>query len=198
MDVSATRWNHNTHYYRLILDAVPAGAHSALDVGCGDGVLADQLQGSVSEVVGIDVDEEVLRSARKLNGSVSWVNADVLSYEFGRTFDVVASVATLHHMPDLEAALSRMASLTAPGGVLAIIGVARSSRPRDLLLHAVGSLQHRWLVRKHGYWNHSAQTLWPPAHDYATVWRVARRVLPGAKWKQLPLWRYSLIWNRPV
>jgi hypothetical protein len=30
------RWNHNLHYHRVILDAVPAGCRRSLDVGCGE------------------------------------------------------------------------------------------------------------------------------------------------------------------
>ena len=33
-------WNHNVHYQSIILGAVPPGCGPALDVGCGDGVLA--------------------------------------------------------------------------------------------------------------------------------------------------------------
>ncbi len=33
-------WNHNVHYQPVILGAVPAGCGRALDVGCGDGLLA--------------------------------------------------------------------------------------------------------------------------------------------------------------
>ncbi|MBT2225388.1 AMP-binding protein [Nonomuraea sp. NEAU-A123] len=36
-------WNHNVHYQRLVLDAIPDGCEHALDVGCGDGLLAAEL-----------------------------------------------------------------------------------------------------------------------------------------------------------
>ncbi|MEZ0075689.1 hypothetical protein [Planotetraspora sp. GP83] len=32
-------WNHNVRYHRVVLDAVPYGCDTALDVGCGDGLL---------------------------------------------------------------------------------------------------------------------------------------------------------------
>ncbi len=34
------RWSHNIHYHPLILSAVPAGCERALEVGCGEGILA--------------------------------------------------------------------------------------------------------------------------------------------------------------
>lgn len=196
MESSTTRWNHNIHYHRLILDAVPTDARSALDVGCGNGLLSTELRNSVPEVTGIDLDEGVLDETRQLSDKITWVHGDAMSYEFDRTFDVVASVATLHHLPDLGAALSRLGDLTSPGGVLAVVGVARASRPKDAILHLAGTVQHRRMVRKHGFWEHSAPTTWPPPHDFVTVRRTAERVLPGAQWKQLILWRYALIWHR--
>jgi hypothetical protein len=36
-------WNHNLHYQPVILNAVPPGCQTALDVGCGDGLLAARL-----------------------------------------------------------------------------------------------------------------------------------------------------------
>jgi len=36
-------WNHNVHYQPVILNAVPPGCRTALDVGCGDGLLAARL-----------------------------------------------------------------------------------------------------------------------------------------------------------
>ena len=33
-------WNHNVHYQPVILRAVPPGCGAALEVGCGDGLLA--------------------------------------------------------------------------------------------------------------------------------------------------------------
>jgi 2-polyprenyl-3-methyl-5-hydroxy-6-metoxy-1,4-benzoquinol methylase len=123
------RWNHNIHYHRLVLDAVPVDARSALDVGTGNGLLAADLCRKVPEVIAIDVDDEVLEAAHEEVDDVEWILGDVMKYPFDRTFDVVASVATLHHLPDLRSALRRFAELTSPGGVLVVVGLARSTRP---------------------------------------------------------------------
>ncbi|NLS09409.1 class I SAM-dependent methyltransferase [Nesterenkonia sp. MY13] len=191
------RWNHNLHYHRLVLNGVPPQALSALDVGCGNGLLAEELRQSIPEVIGIDSDEGVLDKARELTDQVNWVKADVMTYPFGREFDVVASVATVHHIPNLEAALSRLAALTRPGGVLIIVGMAQGNGIKDALFSLAGAMQHRRLARKYGVWDHSAPTVWPPPHDYRTVRRTAEAVLPHVKWKKLLLWRYALIWRRP-
>jgi hypothetical protein len=38
-------WNHNVRYQPVILRAVPPGCGAALEVGCGDGLLASRLAG---------------------------------------------------------------------------------------------------------------------------------------------------------
>ena len=192
------RWNHNLHYHRLILDAVPTGARTALDIGTGDGLLARDLHRVVPAVTGIDLDPEVLARARTEDPDVTWVLGDALDHPFlAGGFDVVASLAVLHHFPDAAAALTRMAELTAPGGLLAVIGLARSTTPADYAFELAGIGQHQWLSRRRGYWEHTAPTLWPPSHNYREVRALARRVLPGVRWRHLPLWRYALLWRKP-
>lgn len=193
------RWNHNLHYHRLVLDAVPAGARTGLDIGTGDGLLARDLHRLVPEVTGIDLDADVLGRARSEDPGVTWVHGDALTYPFAPgSFDVVASVAVLHHFRDAEAALTRMAELTAPDGLLAVIGLARSTTPVDHAWELAGIAQHQYLRRRRGYWEHSAPTLWPPPHSYREMRALARRVLPGVRWRHLPLWRYALLWRKPA
>ncbi|SIR79013.1 class I SAM-dependent methyltransferase [Williamsia sterculiae] len=194
----STRWNHNIHYHRLIETAVPPGARTALDVGTGNGLLAADLSRTIPQVTAIDIDTAVLRSARLESDAVEWIRGDVLTHPLAsRSFDVVASVATLHHLPDLTGALHRCADLVAPGGVLAIVGIARTSRPRDVLLHLGGQVQHRYLSWRHGFWEHTAPMVWPPPHTYAEVEQAVHAELPSARWRQLPMWRYLIVWRRP-
>jgi 2-polyprenyl-3-methyl-5-hydroxy-6-metoxy-1,4-benzoquinol methylase len=58
------RWNLNIHYQRAVLEALPAGARTALDVGCGDGLLTFDLADRGLEVTGLDVDEASIHRAR--------------------------------------------------------------------------------------------------------------------------------------
>ena len=192
------RWNHNLHYHRLVLDSLPQHARTALDVGTGDGLLAAELRARVPSVTGLDSDPSVLEIARGQGADVTWVEGDVMTFPFPpASFDMVTSVATIHHLPDLDRALARLADLAAPGGVVAVVGLARSSRPVDHIYDAVGVLQHQYRRRSHGVWEHSAPTA-EPSHTYAEVRRSAARVLPGARWSRLPLWRYMLTWRRPA
>jgi hypothetical protein len=38
------RWNHNIHYWPLLLAAAPDPCDRALDVGCGEGMLAREVR----------------------------------------------------------------------------------------------------------------------------------------------------------
>lgn len=188
------RWNHNIHFHGVVLAAIPAGARSALDVGAGNGMLAAEMRGVVSEVVAIDLDADVLNLAAVEHPGIQWVRDDVMMHDFGRTFDVVASIATVHHLPDLHAALRRLAELTSPGGVLVVVGLARPTTLWDHMLSLAGVAQHQWLSRTRSVWEHSASTA-QPSHSYREVRRLAADALPGARWRRFALWRYALIWN---
>lgn len=191
------RWNHNIHYHPRILRAVPAGARRALDVGCGEGMLARELRRTVPHVTGIDLDAPSIDQAREQSDDVEYVLGDVLTHPFEpASFDVVASVATLHHM-DAAAGLARMRDLLRPGGILAIVGLARSTMPGDLPRDLAGvavSTCHR--VMK-GLWEHPSPTVWPPPVTYRRMRALAADILPGSEYRRHLLLRYSIIWRRP-
>ncbi|MCU1422285.1 MAG: putative methyltransferase [Microbacteriaceae bacterium] len=192
--IDAPRWNHNIHLHRVALEAILPGALSALDVGTGNGLLAAELRQRLPDVTGVDVDEEVIAQAAREHDDIQWVLADAITHDFGRTFDVVASVATLHHFPDPRGALLRLKELTSPGGALVVVGLARDSTQMDRLWGALGVVQHQWYSRRRNLWEHTAPTVWPPALSYAEVRECAEDVLPGVRWRRYAMWRYSLMW----
>ena len=131
-------WNINIHYDELLAALAPRGSR-VLDVGCGDGFLAARLADQGCHVTAVDIDAPVLERARHrwAGYPVDWVQADVLSHAFeARSFDVVLSNATLHHLPDEVQALHTLGELVSPGGRLGVVGFARSG-PRDWPMTAV-------------------------------------------------------------
>ncbi|WP_028709053.1 class I SAM-dependent methyltransferase [Propionicicella superfundia] len=191
------RWNHNIHYHAVILGALPRNARTALDVGTGNELLATELHRRIPHVTGLDVDADVLALAHAEDPGVTWIRGDILTYPFPRaSFDVVASVAALHHLADPATALRRFAELVRPGGVVAVVGMARSTRPVDWAHDVAGVVGHRVLSVGRTAWEHSAPTVRPP-HSYAEVRAAARHALPGCRWRRLAMWRYVVLWNRP-
>ena len=191
-------WNHNTHYHSVILDAIPPGCRRALDVGCGDGALTRELRGVMPEVVGIDSDHASIAAAQAHAGAsdIQYIEGDALAYEFEpRSFDLITAVASLHHMA-AESALVHLRSLLRPGGVLAAIGLARSS-PIDWPLDGAAIVPNRLRRLRAPYWQHPSPVLWPPPESYASMRRIAAHVLPGARFQRRLYWRYTLVWVKP-
>lgn len=192
-------WNHNLHYHPVVISAVPAGCERALDVGCGEGTLTRQLRRIVPGVTGIDLDQpsiDLARAHREANG-IRYLLGDFLSYPFEPgSFDFIASVAALHHM-DAASALARMSALLRPGGVLAVIGLARPRYPADLPADVAGLIAHRYHLRKRSLWNHPSPTVWPPPDTFKSTRTLAAKALPGVRYRHHLLWRYSLIWVKP-
>lgn len=156
VNVEQERWNHNIHYHPLIIGTVPPGSERGLDVGCGEGILARELRRVIRHVVAIDLDEPSIDLARQQDAGagIEYIHGDFLSYNFEpASFDVIVSVAALHHMETVSA-LERMRQLLRPGGKLAIIGLARSRCPVDLPIDLAGTLVHRVHKARKSYWEH--------------------------------------------
>jgi len=194
----ADQWNHNVHYQPVILAAVPPGCGPALDVGCGDGLLACRLAERCAEVTGIDRDPRMIALARsRANGWTRFIEADFLTYPFeAASFDFVCANTSLHHM-DFAAALTTMARVLRPGGRLAVIGLAAGKSLADLLTAAPGvpvNLFYRAIYRE----GESGAPIMDPQMTWREVRAEAARLLPGVRYRRHLLWRYSLRWQRPI
>ena len=190
-------WNHNVHYQSVILGAVPAGCGPALDVGCGDGMLAGCLAERCAEVTGIDPDRRMIAMARSQVGDhtrVRFIEADFLAHDFPpASFDFVCANTSLHHM-DFAAALTAMARVS--GGEAARGGGARGGqivrrlpgeRVRDPAQPGLPSPVPR------GQLGRADQE---PRMTWAEVRTAARGLLPGVRYRRHLLWRYSLLWRK--
>jgi SAM-dependent methyltransferase len=62
---------------------------SVLDAGCGTGRVGRELYRRGVDVVGVDIDGEMLETARARCPSVSWIEGDISVIQLGRTFDIV-------------------------------------------------------------------------------------------------------------
>jgi SAM-dependent methyltransferase len=121
------------------------GDERVLDAGTGVGALAFALAPLVREVVAVDIVPERLEVARaRAPANVSFVEGDAtaLPFELG-SFDLSATLRTLHHLPRPELAVAELARVTRPGGQvlvadqigpidpLAAIELDRFERARD-------------------------------------------------------------------
>lgn len=170
-----------------------------MEVGCGEGILARELLAMADRVTAIDRDGPSIDLARqdRPDDPVTYVRGDVFTYPFEpASFDLVASVATLHHM-DTEAGLVRMRELLRPGGVLVVVGLARPRYPRDLPMDGLGFLYTRLLHLRRTSWAQTAPIVWPPPDTFRQTRATTTRVLPGVRYQRLVLRRYALTWTKP-
>jgi 2-polyprenyl-3-methyl-5-hydroxy-6-metoxy-1,4-benzoquinol methylase len=194
---SDDHWNHNTHYHRLIPRLTPPPYRRVLDVGCGEGLLTRRLAPLAEHVTGIDLSAPMVERARALADAdnLTYRSGDLLTTELDGPFDLVTAFAVLHHL-DLVAGLRRLKDLTAPGGTLLVVGLARPQTPGAVVASAAGVLANRWVHRRRGSWDPGAPILDTRTTD-RQVRAAAREVLPGASVRSRLYWRYSLVWGAP-
>lgn len=97
------------------------GVRAVLDAGCGTGRVARELARRGLEVVGVDIDPEMLATARRKAPHLDWRLGDLASIQLGRTFDAVllAGNTMIFLDPGSEGAvLANLARHLRPGGLL--------------------------------------------------------------------------------
>jgi SAM-dependent methyltransferase len=195
------RWNLNIHYHRVFLDAAPADARTALDVGCGDGLLTFDLAERGLDVIGVDPHAASIERAGsdpRATARTNFVCGDVFTSDLqSGSFDLVAASAVLHHI-DARAGIRRMKQLVRPGGVVAVVGFGRPDGVKDRLLEVAGAATKRVRLVRREYWEHNAPVSWPPPFTTGQMRDLGHEELPGAVFHQLMSNRFSLVWEAPT
>ena len=102
------------------------GNETALDYGCGTGLLSLNLYQNFKTILLADTSEgmlEVVREKIKKNTlkNLSAINADLNSETLAKnTFHIIYTSMTLHHMEDIEGSLKKFYSMLNPDGYLCI------------------------------------------------------------------------------
>ncbi len=194
-------WNTNVARHPDILRAVPEGCGDALDVGCGDGLLARKLTGRAERVTGVDSSPEMIARARGHaagHPDLTFVEGDFLTADLpAGGYDFVCSVSTIHHM-DFEAALTRMRDLLRPGGRLVVVGLARSATPAERAATVAAAPVVRITKVLRRATGPGGMPTADPRMSYGQVRSAARRLLPGVRYHRHVLCRYSLTWEKPA
>jgi len=101
----------------------PRGNERVVDVGTGAGALALALAPHVVEVVGVDVEPELLTRAReRAPANATFEEADATRLLFpDASFDLAGTLRTLHHVHRPELVVAELARVTRPGGRILVV-----------------------------------------------------------------------------
>ena len=118
------QWNpktynkHTAFVSQLALPVVdllnPKEGEQILDVGCGDGTLAVEMEHRGAKVIGIDMSTEMVEACRD-NGIEAYVGS-VTDLAYENAFDAVFSNAMLHWVKDAREAVQNIAKVLNHGG----------------------------------------------------------------------------------
>jgi 2-polyprenyl-6-hydroxyphenyl methylase/3-demethylubiquinone-9 3-methyltransferase len=100
----------------------PLAGKSALDVGCGGGILAEAMARRGGRVKGIDLSDKALKVAQlhalesRVEVDYEAVSAEDLAARSPGAYDVVTCMELLEHVPDPASTVRACAQLARPGG----------------------------------------------------------------------------------
>lgn len=207
---------HNDHYHDFLLRHLHSNCHDVLEIGCGTGGFARRLAERSQHVLALDLSPEMIRIAREQSAqfpNIEYQLADVRDWPLAdESFDCIATIATLHHLPFAEMLL-KMKTALKPGGVLLVLDLFEPARISDSVVAGLsdsfsnllalpvsaglrlihhGRLLPRREVRD-AWTAHERHDSYPTMSE---VHSLCDRILPGAKIKKHLLWRYSIVWQK--
>jgi 2-polyprenyl-6-hydroxyphenyl methylase/3-demethylubiquinone-9 3-methyltransferase len=137
------------HFGRDLRAVEPFLGLTALDIGCGGGLVAEPLARMGAEVTAIDADANAVdaasahAAARDVKVDYRVGDAETLA-EAGAQFDLVLALEVIEHVADHGTFLDMLGRLLAPGGLLILSTLNRTLKSRIL---GIGVAEHilRWV-----------------------------------------------------
>ena len=108
---------------------------SALDLGCGTGLVGEQLRGRARRVVGVDLSHGMVERARARGAYAQVAQADLLEFlrAADESFDLVVAADVFIYLGELDALFAQVQRVLAPGGVFCFtVELAATGEPIEL------------------------------------------------------------------
>jgi 2-polyprenyl-6-hydroxyphenyl methylase/3-demethylubiquinone-9 3-methyltransferase len=113
----------DAHWHSESTGFTPLAGRTALDVGCGAGLLAEPLARLGAAVTGVDAAPENIGAARahaEAQGLAIEYIAGGVETVAGRQFDLVTSLEVIEHVADPAGFVAGLAGALAPGGLMVV------------------------------------------------------------------------------
>ncbi len=141
------------HWGGDIDDHRPLAGKTALDVGCGAGLLCEPLARLGAQVTGVDAAAENVAAARAhaegARLAIDYRHGELAALGLGR-FDLVTCLEVIEHVADKPAFLGQVAAHLTPGGLMILSTPNRTPQSRLLLVGAAEAIgmvprgTHHW------------------------------------------------------
>lgn len=125
-----------THGEADLIELLGGPGAAVLDAGCGMGRVAIELARRQCDVVGVDLDGDLLERARRRAPTMTWVHDDLATMQLDRRFDVAAmpgNVMIFCRVEDRRSIIHNLVQHLEPGGLL-VAGFSLDRQPRGLSL----------------------------------------------------------------
>jgi SAM-dependent methyltransferase len=147
----ADEFDHKPLERRLLTEFAAANAPGLIaDIGCGPGQAAAYLSGCGSDVVGVDLADEMVEQARRLYPALRFERADMRALPFadGALAGIVALYCLIHLAPDeIPAALAEFRRTLRPGGALLVsFHIGEETRHVEEMLGEAVNLDFRFFT----------------------------------------------------
>lgn len=133
---------------------------AVLEVGCGAGMLAQQL---ICDYTGVDYSEPLIKKHKQLVGSkLAVAKADNLPFS-DEIFNCVFAFSVFQYFPSVEytnAAISEMLRVCMRGGKIFIGDLPMKSHSEDHLLYGIDDMQKRGFNISNGFYNPDRFNAW--------------------------------------
>lgn len=143
----------DVHWGGDIESVKPLAGKTALDVGCGAGLLCEPLARLGAQVTGVDAaPENALAAAAHAEGAgldIRYIAGEIGDQNIGQ-FDLVTCLEVIEHVADKAAFIAQLQARLKPGGLMVLSTPNRTAASRILLVQgaeAIGAVPrgtHHW------------------------------------------------------